>query len=134
MDMERPRTSCWSLKLTTRGSKNRLKLWYRSRSQNNCTQPHVRRESPAAITKEMSVFENFVVSIFSLIDALQLVYHTPMPDIAGLDLKSPCCTNPAVQLTPGLEGYRLEHSKTDVAEPMVVPDAPLILNRTESKI
>lgn len=44
---------------------------------------------------------------------------TPMPVIAGFEAKLPYDTEPRLQLTAGSHGYRVEHSNTDVAVPMV---------------
>lgn len=45
---------------------------------------------------------------------------TPMPVIAGFEGNSPCSTEPVVQFVSGSQGYRLEHSRTEVAVPIVV--------------
>jgi hypothetical protein len=48
-----------------------------------------------------------------------LIKHTPIPEIAGLDANSPNRTDVIVQLMSGIDGYRSEHSNTEVAEPII---------------
>jgi len=44
---------------------------------------------------------------------------TPTPVMAGLDGKFPNSTELALQFTSGRYGYRLEHSNTEVAVPII---------------
>jgi hypothetical protein len=44
---------------------------------------------------------------------------TPTPVMAGFEEKFPNCTELALQFTSARYGYRLEHSNTDVAVPII---------------